>query len=160
MCFHFEPYEIAPYSSGTITATIPYEDLNSILREQYLPEELPEATGSMYAEAFLEDDVERFTFLAEVELDTDGTEILLHPDATVTDVRIETGVWYADGSRYIPVSTVFAADSIGLGNGIVITADLSEGAPVLRLVYSSGGQEVSAFIVYDEAGDAIQLVHG
>ena len=160
LCFHFEPYEIAPYSSGTITATIPYGDLNGILREQYLPEELPEATGSMYAEAFLADDVERFTFLAEVELNTNGTEILLHPDATVTDVRIETGIWYADGSRYIPVSTVFAADSVGLGNGILITADLSEDAPVLRLVYSSGGQEVSAFIVYDEAGDAILLAHG
>lgn len=160
LCFHFEPYEIAPYSSGTITATIPYADLNGILREQYLPQALPEATGSMYAEAFLAEDAERFTFLAEVTLDEEGTEILLHPDATVTDVRIETGTWYADGSRYIPISTVFAADSVGLGNGILITADLSQDAPVLRLVYCSGGQEVSAFIIYDEAGDAILLAHG
>lgn len=160
LCFHFAPIEIAPYSSGTITATIPYGELNGILREQYLPGEQPEATGSMYAESFVEDDRERFTFLAELSLDPDGTQILLHPDANVADVRIETGKWSSDGSLYIPFSTVFAADSVGVGNGILLTADLSESAPVLRLVYRSGDQEVSAFIVYDEAGDAILLTHG
>ena len=114
----------------------------------------------MYAEAFLDDDLERFTFLAEVELDPDGTEILLHTDDTVTDVRIEAGTWSSDGSRYIPMSTVFAADAVGLGNGILITADLSDEAPALRLVYRSGDQEVSAFIIYAEEGDAILLAHG
>ena len=158
--FHFSPYEIAPYSSGTIIATIPYEQLKDILREDYFPTVQPEATGSLYAETFLPDDTERFTFLAEVELDADGTMVLIHPDATVTDVRIESGEWTSDGSRYIPDSTVFTADAVGLGNGILLTADLSSDSPALRLVYSSGGQEVSAFIVYDEAGDAIILAHG
>lgn len=158
--FHFSPYEIAPYSSGTIIATIPYEQLGNILREEYFPTAQPEATGSLYAEMFLPDDTERFAFLAEVELEPDGTKVLIHPDAAVTDVRIESGEWSSDGSRYIPVSTVFTADSVGLGNGIVITADLGSDAPALRLVYSSGGQEVSAFIVYDEAGDTILLAHG
>lgn len=160
LCFHFEPYEIAPYSSGTITATLPYGELDGVLRPQYMPDTQLEATGSMYAEAFLDDDLERFTFLAEVELDPDGTEILLHTDDTVTDVRIEAGTWSSDGSRYIPMSTVFAADAVGLGNGILITADLSDEAPALRLVYRSGDQEVSAFIIYAEEGDAILLAHG
>ena len=160
LAFHFAPYEIAPYSSGTIIATIPYEDLGGILREQYLPSSEPAATGSMYAEMYLDDDSERFTFLAELELDPNGTRVLLHPDAAVTDLRIESGTWSYDGSRYIPVSTVFAADSLGLSNGIILTADLTDEENVLRLVYSSGGQEVSAIIQYDEAGDAILLAHG
>lgn len=37
LCFHFAPYDIGPYSSGTVTAVIPYEQLSSILQEQYLP---------------------------------------------------------------------------------------------------------------------------
>lgn len=160
LCFHFAPYEIAPYSSGTIIATIPYEQLEGILQEEFFPTELENANGSLYAEFYLPDDTERFTFLAEVELDAGGTEILIHPDAAVTDVRIEQGDWTYDGSKFIPVSTIFAADSLGLGNGIVLTADLSSDAAPLRLVYSSGGQEVSALIVYDEAGDSIQLAHG
>jgi hypothetical protein len=160
LCFHFAPYEIAPYSSGTIIATIPYEQLNGVLQAAFFPTKLANANGSLYAESFLPDDTERFTFLANVELDADGTKVLIHPDATVTDVRIESGEWSYDGSRYIPVSTVFAADSIGLGNGILLTADLSSDAPALRLVYTSGGQEASAFIIYDETGDAILLAHG
>lgn len=160
LCFHFAPYEIAPYSSGTIIATIPYEQLKGILKESFFPTILDNANGSLYAEFFLPDDTERFAFLAEVELNADGTKILIHPDATVTDVRIEQGNWTYDSSKFIPVSTIFAADSLGLGNGIVLTADLSTSAAPLRLVYSSGGQEVSAILVYDEASDSIQLAHG
>lgn len=160
LCFHFAPYEIAPYSSGTIIAAIPYEQLEGILLEEFFPTELEDANGSLYAEFFLPDDTERFTFLAEVELDPNGTEILIHPDATVTDVRIEQGDWSYDGSRFYPEATVFAADSLGLGNGIILTADLTDDEAPLRLVYSSGGQEVSAIIVYDEANDSIQLAHG
>lgn len=160
LCFHFSPYDIAPYSSGTIIAEIPYENLTGIILEQYLPSNQEVPTGSMYAEAYLEDDIERFTFIANVELDPSGTKVLLHPDANVTDVRIESGTWSSDGTLYVPSSTVFAADSIGLGNAIVITAGLSETDPVLRLVYRSGDLEVSAIITYDVAGDTIQLVHG
>lgn len=160
LCFHFAPYAIAPYSSGTIIATIPYEQLEGILQEEFFPKSLENSNGSLYAEVFLPDDTERFAFLAEVKLVPDGTSVLIHPDATVTDVRIESGEWSSDGSRFIPVSTVFAADSIGISNGIVITANLHTDAPTLRLIYSSGGQEVSAFIVYDEAGDSILLTHG
>lgn len=160
LCFHFSPYDIAPYSSGTIIATIPYANLAGVLKPQFLPAEPIEATGSMYAEIFLEEDMERFSFAADVVLDENGTQILLYPDATVADIRIEAGTRYADGSQYVPVSTVFAADSVGLGNAIVITADLSAEAPILRLVYRSGDQEVSAFIVYDADGDSVLLTHG
>lgn len=36
LCFHFAPYHIGPYASGTITATIPYGQLSDILQSQYL----------------------------------------------------------------------------------------------------------------------------
>lgn len=160
LCFHFSPYDIAPYSSGTIVAEIPYESLSGIIREQYLPAEQTAPTGSVYAERYLEDDSERFITIANVELDPNGTKILLHPDATVTDVRIESGSWSADGSLYIPASTVFAADSIELGNAVVVTAGLAKTDPVLRLVYRSGDLEISAIITYDSTEDSFLLVHG
>ena len=160
LCFHFSPYTIAPYASGTIIAEIPYSQLSGIVKEQYLPAEQTKATGSMYAEIFLEDDAERFTFIANIDLTRNGTQVLLYPDANVTDVRIEAGNWSSDGANYIPVSTIFAADVIGLGNAIVIQTDFSEESPVLRLNYRSDDQEASAFITYDREGDTIQLAHG
>ena len=160
LCFHFSPYDIAPYSSGTIIAELPYDTLTDILLEKYFPIKVEDATGSMYAETFLDDDTERFTFTAEVELTEEGSQVLLYSDATVTDVRIETGMWYSDSARYISSATVFAADTIGIGNAIKLSADLSDENSILRLVYRSGDQEVSALIVYDEAGDSILLAHG
>ena len=114
----------------------------------------------MYAEAFIDDDHERFTNIVDVPLDKKGQEILLYSDAVVTDVRIETGTRYSETDQYIAVSTVFAADTMHIGNAIHITADLMNGNSELRLIYRSEGKEYSAFITYDTAGDSILLTHG
>lgn len=160
LCFHFDPYDIAPYSSGTIIAEIPYEELSGILLEQFFPSTVNNATGSMYAEAYLEDDTERFTTIADVALCEDGSDVLLYSDAPVTDVRIETGTRYSDTEQYIAGSTVFAADTIGIGDAIRLTADLTDTQTLVRLVYHSEGQEYSAFITYDDLGDSILLTNG
>ena len=160
LCFHFAPYDIAPYSSGTIVAEIPYSELTGILLEKYLPGEAPNATGSMYAEAYLEDDTERFNTIAQVLLAEEGTDILLYSDAPVTDVRIETGFRYSDTQQYIAETVAFAADTIDIGDAIRLTADLSDPEKLYRLVYHSADQEYSAFITYDDLGDSILLTNG
>lgn len=159
LCFHFAPYDIAPYSSGTIIAELPYHSLTGILKEQYLPQVPLEATGSMYAETYLEDDSERFTFIAHVPLVENGTEVLLYPDASVTDLRIETGTLYSDSNQYIPGATVFAANIMNVGDAIRLTADWNEPDTLFRLIYRSNDQEFSAFITYDDIGDSILLTN-
>ena len=160
LCFHFAPYDIAPYSSGTIIAELPYGSLTGVLKDKYFPTEPPRATGSMYAETYLEDDSERFSFIAQVPLCEEGTEVLLYPDASVTDLRIEAGSRYADSNQFVAGATVFAASNINVGDAIRLTADLSDADTVLRLVYHSDNQEYSAFITYDEVGDSILLTNG
>lgn len=159
LCFHFAPYDIAPYSSGTIIAELPYSTLTGILNEHYFPEELPAATGSIYAETYIEDDSERFEFIADVALCEDGSEILLYPDATVTDLRIESGT-LSDYSEYVADTTVFAASSMNVGEAIHLSADLEGKDRFFRLVYRSDSKEYSAFITYDELGDSILLTNG
>lgn len=160
LCFHFAPYDIAPYSSGTIIAELPYSELSGVLLEKYIPVEVSDATGSMYAEAFIDDDIERFSTIADVLLDKDGMDILLYPDAVVTDVRIETGTRYSDTDQYLAGATIFAADTMQVGDAIRLTTDMQDEKSVLRLIYRSAGQEYSAFITYDAAGDSILLSHG
>lgn len=159
LCFHFAPYDIAPYSSGTIIAELPYSTLTGILNQHYFPEELPAATGSIYAETYIEDDSERFEFIADVALCEDGSEILLYPDATVTDLRIESGT-LSDYSEYTSGSTVFAASTLSVGEAIHLSADLESKDRFFRLVYRSDSKEYSAFITYDELGDSILLTNG
>lgn len=156
LCFHFSPYDIAPYSSGTIIAEIPYASLSGILLEKYLPAEQTEPTGSMYAEAYQQED-SRFTNTASVELNANGTSFILYPDAPVADVRIESGHWSSDGNLYIATSTIFAADTLELGNAIVVTADLSDKDAVLRLVYRSGDLEVTSIVTQDSDGSFLLI---
>ena len=160
LCFHFAPYDIAPYSSGTIVAEIPYSELTGILLEKYLPVEVSNATGSMYAEAYLEDDTERFNTIADAILTDQGTDVLIYSDAPVTDVRIETGFRYPDTQQYIAETVVFAADIVDIGDAIRLSADLSDPEQLYRLVYHSEGREYSAFITYDDVGDSILLTNG
>lgn len=157
LCFHFAPYDIAPYSSGTVIAELPYSSLTGILDEKYFPSEPPLATGSMYAQRCTEGNDERFTYIADVPLCDEGIEVLLYPDAAVTDLRIESGSRYADNNQYIAVSTVFAANTMNVGDAIRVRADLTNEDTVLRLVYHSEGKEYSSFITYDEIGDSILL---
>jgi hypothetical protein len=159
LCFHFAPYDIAPYSSGTIIAELSYRNLTDVLKEEYIPAAAADATGSIYAETYPEDDNKRFTFIAEVPLSENGNEVLLYPDAKVTDIRIEVGTRYSDSNQYIPGVTVFAASTIDVGEAIHLVADLKDPDTVFRLVYHSGSQEYSAFIAYDDVGDSILLTN-
>ena len=44
----FDPYQIAPYAAGSITATVPYYQLEGVIREEYLARDLRgiQATGT------------------------------------------------------------------------------------------------------------------
>ncbi len=160
LCFHFSPYEIAPYSSGTIIAEIPYEKLEGILLAKYMPQALDNANGSMYGELYASSDDEKFTFVSDIKVDPVGMPVVLYSDAPVTDIRIEAGSWYADGSQFVTTSTIFAADILSVGSAIKINADFENSDTTLRLIYCSGDQEISAFIMLDEIGESVVLAHG
>lgn len=160
LCFHFSPYEIAPYSSGTIIAEVPYEKLDGILLEKYMPKKADNANGSMYGELYASSDDQRFTYVSDVKVDQTGMPVVLYSDAPVTNLRIEAGTWYADGSQFVATSTVFAADILSVGSAIKLTADFENSNTALQLIYRSGDQEISAFIMLDENGESVVLAHG
>lgn len=157
LCFHFPPYDIAPYSSGTVIAEIPYQQLEGLLQEQYFPCAAAIATGSMYAQSHSEVTSSGFTFMAEVELTESDTPIVLYSDATVTDMRIETGTVLDDDGSFISTGVVFMADAVRIGEGITLHADLSDTDTVLRLVYRSADHEVSSLITWDPSSGNVVL---
>lgn len=152
LCFHFPPYDIAPYSSGTIIAEIPYQELQGLLREDLFPAPASDAAGSMYAQAYTD---QTFTCTAEVSLSSTAAPVVLYSDATVTDVRIETGSLLSDRSGFISSGVVFMADALDIGDAILLYADLSDSQQLLRLVYRSGEHEVSSLITQDAAGNVV-----
>jgi hypothetical protein len=153
LCFHFSPYTIAPYSAGTVIAEIPYGDLQSVLLDTYLPVSVEDATGSIYVQSAGED--KSPAFLADVILSEAASPITLYSDAKVADVRIETGAPLSDGIGFISTGVVFMADTLNLGEGVRLYADLSQPDLLLRLVYRSGEHEVSSLITVDAAGNVV-----
>lgn len=139
LCFYFSPYEIAPYSSGTILSSIPYDTLGGLLKDSYFPAESVSFSGTPTLKDFAAD--ENINHFAELILQNDGTKKLLYAEGTLLNVRIETGSWSEyTGIRFYPEATVFAATAISKGDAVMIQCDdLSD----LRLTFEAHGQVMS-----------------
>lgn len=156
LCILFSPYEINPLGTQV---TIPYRTLEGLLTDKFLPAPST-ATGTLGADIWSEDDGERFSFVAQVELAESGSDVVIYPNETVNNLRIELGELTEDGTVYTPTTTVFAADAFYLGNAVVIRTAMDEDAPVLRVSYFSGGQSMSAFVLYNAEDGSILLAYG
>ncbi len=134
LCFYFDPYEIAPYTSGVIAVDIPYESLNGLVQPDYLPGTQASATGKVAISDFTPALAEKFSHTAEFVMDQEGKMYLAHTEGTVRDIRISftdtTGTY-----------TVFAANSLSSGEAIMVQAK-EEAAKDLELSYLSSGETV------------------
>ncbi len=140
LCFYFAPYEIAPYSAGTLVAEVPYDFLTDLLKDEYFPVEEIELSGSLVLIEFENADLADFTQFAELILDSTGKEYILSAVGTVKDLRVEYGQWQQDGS-FIPTSTVFSSATLCQGDALVL--QLSEDSlSQLRISYESAGETV------------------
>lgn len=139
LCFYFDPYEIAPYASGIITAVIPYEKLSGLLLPDYLPAARVTASGNVTISDFTPALAESFSHTAELVMDPEGKMHLVHTDGTVQDIRIT----YTDGDESY---TVFAANSLATGEAIMVQAS-EDVAKNLELSYSSNGETAKVQIV-------------
>lgn len=146
LCFFFQPYEIAPYASGVITAEVPYSVLAGILKDAYFPAEQDAATGTLSAISFAEADQSKFSKYAELILDDSGDNVLLYTNSAVQNVRIDIGEWSASGAYYTAQHTIFAASTLTSSDAILIEATLTPSLPVLRISYQTSAETVSYFI--------------
>jgi len=140
LCFHFDPYILASYSAGPITAEIPYSELTGILRDEFFPAEKDSYSGSLVAEKFTVDTQENFTQYAEVVLAENGTKVLLSADGAITDITIKAETAASD-------STVMAVQSLTPGDAIMV--EFAPGAK-LFISYRSGNQHETKTLTYSE----------
>lgn len=134
LCFYFDPYEIAPYTSGVIAVDIPYEKLTGLVQPDYLPGKQASATGKVTISDFTPALAEKFSHTAEFVMDQEGKMYLVHTEGTVRDIRISftdtTGTY-----------TVFAANSLSAGEAIMVQVK-EEAAKDLDLSYLSNDETV------------------
>ena len=113
LVFYYSPYEIAPYSSGVITAEIEYGKLSGILNDAYFPAETDKFNGQLLTDPFDVDEMAQFSQIAEVICSQNDKQCVLYTDGILKDLRI---VQQQDHVEY----TVFAAQYLSHGDGITV----------------------------------------
>lgn len=146
----FAPYEIAPQSSSTVIATIPYPDLTGILRSDLLPAEQAQVEASVEITDFANAPLDRYTHFAESILTAEGRNHLIFTDTILYDVRLELGALAEDGS-FLPTSTVFAANSLCSDQAIRLC--WNPGVQQLLLRCTTGGEAKSFLLTVDADGN-------
>lgn len=139
LCFHYDPYVLAPYAAGPITVEIPYSELLGVLRDEYFPAEQDSFSGSLTAEMFTADTQKDFTQFAETVLVENGTKFLLSADGAITDITIETE------SVESGTTTVMAVQSLTPGDAIMVEFDPSA---KLLITYRNGNQYETKSLAY------------
>ncbi len=142
LCFYFAPYEIAPYSSGTITIEIPYEKLVGILHDSYFPAEKNLSDSSIQVTPFDEEQASQFTQITEAVLNKEGTMLLLHTDNIVHNIRITASANPPQTQQH----TVFAAYTLTPGDAIMLQATPEELANLHLTYENSNGVQTSSIV--------------
>lgn len=115
LCFYFDPYEIAPYSSGTISVEIPYEKLHGVIHADYIPKQLNLAQCNVAISDFDVEHFNQFAHSAEIVTNKDGNMYMIETDGAIQDVRITL----SDSTGNY---TIFAANGLTADNGIMLQA--------------------------------------
>lgn len=157
LCFYFDPYDIAPFFMGVVTAQIPYSQLSDLLRPEYLPAE-DSTSGEWSVEPWLPDSSERFSTVISMAANADGESVLLHPTADIYQVSVQ--VCPDAPSADSPAYTLFTADCVQKGQALKITADFSAPGQTINITYHSGGSVQSASLLYDWDNDCFRVVYG
>lgn len=137
LCFFFSPYEIAPYSEGTIVAEIPYTSLSGIIADEFFPGERMPYHGSITEVAFSDADLTKFTQTAEVTLQPDSKKTLYYTDTAVQDFKI-LQLHPVTGN----LTVVFAAPYLTPGDAVLLEAS-DEMKKNLTVSYIDGTQEIT-----------------
>ena len=158
LSLYFSPYELAPYASGIIEVMIPYDQLNGILKDDFLPPELPGCNGK--ADVILAQDIDlnKFSQFAEAILDPNGERFLFFSDGLISNIRLLEGTWDENGVRFTPTHTAFLANTLGTGDAIMVQAMFSDVMPNLQLSYDSGDQTYTYFVAQSGKDGSIYLI--
>lgn len=157
--FYFSPYEIAPYSSGIITVTIPYEKLTGIIEDKYFPPETDVAAGIIHATRQADADLSAYTQIAEVILDKEGEMVFLSTNRSVHKVMIQTGRWNEAGTVFTVECTVFATPMLTPGDAAMIQLSIPDTISNVRISYESNGELIEEFISQSGEDGTILLLN-
>lgn len=147
LVIYADPYSIASVVQGRIDFVIPYEVLDGLIDEKYIPEAFEGENGMILAEAGSAED-SSLKLVGSAVAEPDGSPILLSAQDTVYRVRV-----------FSPGGEVFYRNYLTTGQAIEIQTLIPEDAPNLILSYTlADGTVITRGIFHGDAENSIMLV--
>ena len=151
LSFYFEPYEIAPYTSGVVILEIPYEQLAGLIDDSFFPAEEDLSEGRLMIEPITDVDLGAYSQIAEITLSGDSDGIVLYSEGLLRDIRIET----VDDHSQTMSGTIFAAHTLSPGDGIILKYGDLDPSLTLTITYRSAQEAFEQRVSLSENGTFI-----
>ena len=146
------PYEIAPYASGRIEFTLPYDWLQWRIREEYLP---GETGGSGALSGEITDTVPG----ADITLD-DGTNgqgacVLFKAEGTAKEVRLTRVASYEreNGFGFYDDGTLWYASAMADGETLLVRAWFGDVVPTLKIGWTNARGSREEYLLFQSGKD-------
>lgn len=145
LCFCFAAYELAP---NAVEVTVPYGQLNGVIRDRYYLPEYPQATGSLDVIPFAYAQLSRFSAFAEVALNDTESAWLIFPTDAVCRLRIRSG----DSG-----CVIFATDVLTAEQAIRLQCIPDTSGEPVQICYLSDGTQQIRYLRVNEADGTVSL---
>lgn len=158
LCIFFSAYDIAPYATGEVIATIPYEKLNGLMQDQFFPVEKSGGVGVVTAQLWDTAQQAEFEQHYNVTIDAEGETILLSTNGLVYDLTLELGQWDMDGVNFYPEATVFAVSSLSFSDAVILKLFIPDVMSNMRLTYTTDAGTTQKYIFQSGEDGSILLL--
>ena len=149
-------YEIGSYADGIVRFTVSYEELNGLLKEEWLPLER-EAGGELQIMDIDDHSGKAVHLLDKVSISDEGSDFRVFADGTVYDVSISSVTYISDDIGFYQTETHWFCSYLS-NIGVQIQTVIPEGMPDLMIRYRDENGENHNFLVTESGEDGSVLL--
>lgn len=149
-------YEIGSFADGIVRFHLSYEELDGLIREQWLPVDHTES-GSVSIEPLRQGENARKDLLDKVTIDPAGSNYCLYADGSVYDLTVLTVRYFSDGVGFYPTETHWYASELTNG-ALQIQTVIPEGMPSLMIRYLDAEGQAHSFLMTESGKDGTVLL--
>ena len=151
------PYELAPYASGRIEFTLPYEWLRWYMREEYLPAE-PETPGALRGEILDTDPAA--DFVLDDGTDGQGARVLFTAEGGAEEIRLTRVGWYESFDGWYDDGTLWYASHMDDGETLLLRTWIGDVFPTLKISWRTGSGREERLIFQSGKDGSLVLLDG
>ena len=149
-------YEIGSYADGILRFSLSYEELDGILREEYLPFARSES-GELFIRSIDSPRSASVILVDKVTTDEKGSEFRVFSQGTVYDVSIDSVVYISDHVGFYQTTTHWYCSYLS-NAGVQVQTLIPDGMPDLMIRYLDENGQPHSFLITRSGEDGTVIL--